>query len=957
MKKKFLITILSLVCVFACALGLTACFGNSSGKTGDETYTVRFDAGRGTIFGDRIYETSVNKNSTVSEPNEVPVCDGYIFIGWNVTGNENDAMWNFATDVVGQDYTTLYAVWTQSCEVTFDANGGKFEGDAEIYKVNVAYNSRLTAVPDVTPPDGNHVLEGWSHMYGDIDIDEYVVTRDVTLTAKWGFTDEIKTALAPFIYSERYGAITITGVVDKEITSLAVPSVVSYIADNAFMGCVSLETAEIDDSVLSIGEFAFSGCEKLKNVTLPTGLKEIKEYTFRGCTSLEEIDIPDTLTSLGACAFWDCASLAAIKLPAGVTKIPGSTFRGCTSLEEIKLGANVTELGAYAFQDCASLKEFEIPSGLKTIAGSLFKGCSSLQSITVPAECTEINSYAFANSGLVTAIIHSEKIDLSAFEGCVSLVNLTIGSEVEEIGQGAFSGCTSLTEVEIPDNVIKTSGMVFKDCTGLKTVSVGNGLTEISSGTFSGCSSLLNVEFGNNITSIKSSAFANCISLLSFTVPATVTSIDSKAFNGCARLVEIYNLTEKSITKPMTNSVIHTSASDESIIKTANGFSFCTFKDLIYPYTEGWFLLDYSGNAENLVLPADYEGNNYKIFRYALSFNPQLKSVTISAGVEAIRDEILLGCDNVTSLNVDSANTHYTAKNNCIISADKTFVLGCRTSVIPDDGSVTAIGSNVFCHNKTIINDAFKIPANVIAVGSDAFDGIDGIIRVADNGVQYVDKWAVGFEYDEYTYFDLEIDEGTVGIADSAFAANIDTSGRWIKSVKTNAQLKYIGEYAFTSCDFITGVTLNNGLLSIGSGAFSACSRLEEMVIPDTVTYMGTSVFNYCSALTYVKLSNNLSMISNQMFSTCGSLKSVVIPASVAEIGQSVFWSQSSAVTVNPTLYYEGDKAGWDAIKKPYIGTDADKLQSLTKVYYSETAPSTGIAWHYGADGKPTTQY
>ena len=80
MKKKFLITILSLVCVLGCAFGLAAC-GDTGSKTEDDTYTVRFDAGRGTIFGDRFYETSVNKNSTVSEPNEVPVCDGYIFIG------------------------------------------------------------------------------------------------------------------------------------------------------------------------------------------------------------------------------------------------------------------------------------------------------------------------------------------------------------------------------------------------------------------------------------------------------------------------------------------------------------------------------------------------------------------------------------------------------------------------------------------------------------------------------------------------------------------------------------------------------------------------------------------------------------------------------------------------------------------------------------------------------------
>ncbi|MDE7165289.1 MAG: leucine-rich repeat protein [Clostridiales bacterium] len=959
MNKKVLLTCLSSVCALTCAFGLSACANTTDGTNEGETYTVSFDAGRGTILGNRFFETSVAKNSTVEAPNQEPVCDGYIFIGWNVTGNEDDEMWKFDTDVVAQD-TTLRAVWLQSCEVTFEANGGKFEGNTETYKINVARNSKLTTVPDVTAPDANHALEAWWSIYGEIDLADYTVTRDITLTARWGLSDAVKIALAPYTYREQYGRITVTGVKDKEaVTSLAVPSVVSYIDDNAFKDCVNLESVVIDDSVSTIGERAFSGCAKLKTVTLPKGLKEIEDYTFDGCTALEGIDIPDTLTNLGVGAFRDCSSLTEVELPAGVTELQGRTFQGCTLLKEVKLGANVTEFGAHTFRDCAALKEFEIPSGVEMLGDYLFAGCTSLKSITIPATCTQICSYVFQNSGLETVVIHAKKIGSKAFSDCKSLVNLTIGDEVEELGWEMFSGCVSLSEVEIPDSVTKTS-QTFKNCTSLKTVSIGDGLTEISGGMFSGCAALRNVEFGDNITSIKVSAFANCISLLSFTVPATVTSVDKKAFSGCSRLVEMYNLTDEpnflNIAKPMTFTVIHTSASDESIIHSAGDFSFCMFKDSVYPYTEKLCLLDYAGDAEAVTLPADYEGNSYKIFSYALSCKPQLKSVTFPSGVTEIGNEILFGSDNVTSLTVENGNTALTSIGNCIFAtADKMFALGCKTSVIPTDGSVTAIGSNVFCHNKTIVNDAFKIPESVTVVKSDAFDGMYGIIRTAENGVQYVDKWAVGFYYDSSVYLDLEIDAGTIGISDRAFAANIITYGKRIKSVKTNTELKYIGEYAFTFCDFITEITLNNGLEYIGHGAFSSCQKLEEIVIPDTVTYMGAAVFNYCSALKYAKLSSGLSVISNQMFSTCGALRSVVIPTSVVEIGQSLFWSQLSTVTVNPTLYYEGDSEQWRAIKKTIIGDDA--IHTAAVVYYSETAPSSGRAWHYGADGKPTTKY
>ncbi|MDE6293408.1 MAG: leucine-rich repeat protein [Clostridiales bacterium] len=959
MNKKVLLTCLSSVCALTCAFRLSACSNTTDGTNEGETYTVSFDAGRGTIFGNRFFEMSVAKNSTVEEPNQEPVCDGYIFIGWNVTGNEDDEMWKFDTDVVAQD-TTLRAVWLQSCEVTFEANGGKFEGNTETYKIKVARNSKLTTVPDVTAPDANHALEAWWSIYGEIDLADYTVTRDITLTARWGLSDAVKTALAPYTYSEQYGRITVTGVKDKEaVTSLAVPSVVSYIDDNAFKDCVNLESVVIDDSVSTIGERAFSGCAKLKTVTLPKGLREIEDYTFDGCTALEGIDIPDTLTNLGVGAFRDCSSLTAVELPAGVTKIQGRTFQGCTLLSEVKFGANVTELGSYAFRGCVSLEEFDIPSGVGTLSDGVFYGCSSLKSITVPATCTDIYQSAFCGSGLVTAVIHAKEINSDAFRECKSLANLTIGNEVEELGWEAFRDCVSLTEVVIPDSVTKVA-QTFNGCTSLKTVSIGTGLTEIPGGIFSGCYALKEVRFGDNITSIGVSAFKDCISLLSFTVPATVTSVDKKAFSGCSRLVEMYNLTDEpnflNIAKPMTFTVIHTSASDESIIHSAGDFSFCMFQDSVYPYTEKLCLLDYAGDAEAVTLPADYEGNSYKIFSYALSCKPQLKSVTFPSGVTEIGNEILFGSDNVTTLTVANGNTALTSIGNCIIStADKMFALGCKTSVIPADGSVTAIGSNVFCHNKTIVNDAFKIPESVTVVKSDAFDGMDGIIRTADNGIQYVDKWAVGFDYHSASDIDLEIDAGTVGIADYAFEANTNSWGSWIKSVKTNAELKYIGDNAFYYCENIAEVTLNNGLVSIGNSAFYYCKTLEEIVIPDTVTYMGASVFRYCSALTYVKLSSNLSTIGNFMFTNCKALRSLVIPASVTEIGQYVLGGRDSTDLANSTVYYEGDQAGWNAIRKSNISDDPIHTKSV--VCYSETAPSSGRAWHYGADGKPTTKY
>ncbi|MDE7157996.1 MAG: leucine-rich repeat domain-containing protein, partial [Clostridiales bacterium] len=534
------------------------------------------------------------------------------------------------------------------------------------------------------------------------------------------------------------------------------------------------------------------------------------------------------------------------------------------------------------------------------------------------------------------------------------------------IGYHAFMVRSSLVEIDVPDNVTELDSEVFRNCTSLKKAKIGEVITIVETGLFNGCYSLGEVTFDGEITEIKSMAFANCLSLLSFTIPASVTKLEDKAFQNALRLVEVYNL---SALKPNVwtglndNTVMHTDLSEPSIIdRRADGFTFCTCKDLIYPRDEGPFLLDYTGSAEKLVLPADYEGNNYKIFRYALAFNPQLKSVTISAGVEAIRDEILFGCNRVGILTVDSENAYYTSKNNCVISvADSKFVLGCRMSVIPNDGSVTTIGSNVFCHNPDILQSLVKIPASVTRVERCAFDGCTGIMRTAENHVVYVDKWAYAFDYDDRKNpLDLELEAGTVGICDFAFStlayanSNMSTgafTGYSIGSVKFNAELKYVGDSAFYGCSNMKAITFNDGLLRIDSSAFDQCTKLEEIVIPDSVQEIGTSAFSYCSALEYVKLPEGLKEIKHNMFNRCTSLKAIVIPSGVNKV---TYWAFKDTSTTFVVYYGGSSSDDWKGIS---VDSDSNTaFKNATRYYYSETAQE-GDYWHYGDDGKPTTEY
>ena len=65
-----------------------------------------------------------------------------------------------------------------------------------------------------------------------------------------------------------------------------------------------------------------------------------------------------------------------------------------------------------------------------------------------------------------------------------------------------------------------------------------------------------------------------------------------------------------------------------------------------------------------------------------------------------------------------------------------------------------------------------------------------------------------------------------------------------------------IGFSAFSGCSGLTSVTIPNSVTSIGYSAFSGCSGLTSVTIPNSVTSIGEYAFNGCSGLTSVTIAN-----------------------------------------------------------------------------------------------------
>ena len=143
------------------------------------------------------------------------------------------------------------------------------------------------------------------------------------------------------------------------------------------------------------------------------------------------------------------------------------------------------------------------------------------------------------------------------------------------------------------------------------------------------------------------------------------------------------------------------------------------------------------------------------------------------------------------------------------------------------------------------------------------------------------------------------------------FGANIvsNTYENGKGAIVFDAPVTSIGEWAFSGCSSLTSVTIPDSVTSIGEYAFYECSSLTSVTIPDSVTEIGDVAFSYCSSLTSVTIPDSVTSIGGWAFDFCSSLTSVTIPDSVTSIGYMAFYSCSSLTSVycKPTTPPTGD--------------------------------------------------
>ena len=108
-----------------------------------------------------------------------------------------------------------------------------------------------------------------------------------------------------------------------------------------------------------------------------------------------------------------------------------------------------------------------------------------------------------------------------------------------------------------------------------------------------------------------------------------------------------------------------------------------------------------------------------------------------------------------------------------------------------------------------------------------------------------------------------------------------------------------IGDYMFCDCSRLEQILLPNSVTTIGEGAFRDCENLTSIDIPDGVTTIGNSVFLNCTSLTSIDIPNSVTTIGDDTFGCCTSLTSIDIPNSVTTIGKRAFSGCKSLTSID----------------------------------------------------------
>lgn len=614
-------------------------------------------------------------------------------------------------------------------------------------------------------------------------------------------------------------------------------------------------------------------------ITIPSKINDLdvialEANSFNGSYSnnhniTKKIIIPDTVKIIKAVALANYYKLEEIYLPKNLEVLYTNALIGCSKLKHIYIEDN----GNYKVLNDAlidirtntlvkgTLNSSDIPYGIKIIEARAFSDYKTLEKINIPESVEVIKDSAFSNCESLTMVKLPENIkviDDGIFRDCSNLEEVYIGKNLEIIDESAFIGCNKLKSIIVNEENKKfySTNSCLVDRT-TKTLVVG-----------------LNVEDGiviipDGIKTIARNAFYGRTSLKKVTLSESVEIIEYSAFEECTNLEYVYL---------------------NKNLKELEGYTFVNcikLKEVIMPTTIehiGHFVFWRCESLEHIVLPQGIETIPYGMFLDCKS----LVSVELQSKIHTIEESAFSNCNSLKEFDLSN-----------IQKIGNDAFSYCRSLKEIDLGDVTSIGDRAFlsCIGLTTV----YIPKTLSELGSKSFGNLrNTIIYCAVDSPSAL--WAKDFADDSKCFYNSSEVVSYLGLTFTVINNNELELTAYTEDEKIviipdtidGMKVTSIAEKVFY-LKKLEEVVIPNTITVIKESAFSSCEGLKKVEIPSSVREIKEYAFSNCSNLEELKLNEGLEVLGRYAFSRCN-LKVVIIPSTLRESVGPVFSDNQNLV-------------------------------------------------------------
>ena len=250
-----------------------------------------------------------------------------------------------------------------------------------------------------------------------------------------------------------------------------------------------------------------------------------------------------------------------------------------------------------------------------------------------------------------------------------------------------------------------------------------------------------------------------------------------------------------------------------------------------------------------------------------------LTEVNISGNIKTIGGGAFKNCTALVSVTLNAGLLNIGSSGNSYGAFE-----GCKSlTSISLPGTVLNIYRRAF-YDCSSLEEA-NLNYGLLLIGTNAFYNCALTSIVIPNSVT---------ELGEYIFV------GCSKLQKAVIGSKVETMGQGnFRLLKIPGSVKTISYQAFYKCTALVSVTLNAGLLNIGTsgnsyGAFEGCTSLSSISLPSTVLNIYRRAFYDCSSLEAANLNDGLLLIGTNAFYNCA-LTSIVIPNSVTDLGEYIF--------------------------------------------------------------------